>query len=149
MTTGVPPEIPVSNRCPLTTVKPLSVIDGYGAEDSLESGRRLLATSSSIPSAARSMTPPSEPTIAGTRGTTADLVACVPVGVGDDVGPPVDPGWPVVGIYPNVVEVANVENPDVPVQLKLPETLQNDDIALGEVVIEVALKKGDNVDVGR
>lgn len=146
--TGVPPEMPVSNRWPLTTVKLLSAIGAGGVEDSLESGRRLRATSRSKPNAASNATPPNEPTIAGTRGTTFDFAACAWVDVDEEVGIPVVPGLAIVVIDPNVVDVVNVETPDAHVELRLPAELIKDDadeIALGAIVPEVELKKGEKV----
>jgi hypothetical protein len=75
-TTGVPPEIPVSNRCPLMTENPSrSVIYGIDVEESFERGRRLRAARRRKPIATRSIIPPREPTTAGTRGMTRELAA--------------------------------------------------------------------------
>ena len=73
--TGVPPETPVSNLCPLSTVKPRSPIGGGPAnsESILVRCLRRQYMRSIKPKAARSIRPPTDPTIAGTKGTIADL----------------------------------------------------------------------------
>ena len=76
-TTGVLPETPVPSLCPLNTVKSPSVINRPSPSDpkSSEVGRvrRRRTARSRTPRAARRATPPSEPTIAGTSGTTAEV----------------------------------------------------------------------------
>ena len=101
-TIGVLPETPVSNLCPLNTVKSPSLMNGLSCADpnSADVGlaRRRLAARRSIPRAASSAIPPRDPTIAGTRGTTVEVA--VEEGVGETDA--VDPGAPApvaVGLF--------------------------------------------------
>lgn len=98
-TIGVCPETPVPNLCPLNTVKSPSVMNGLSGSDSnsAEVGlvRRRLAARRRIPKAARRATPPSDPTIAGTRGTTAEVAVEEGVGEMDEVAPGPDAPVPV------------------------------------------------------
>jgi hypothetical protein len=154
-TTGVPPEIPVSNRCPVRTVNPLSVVNcgpatnSPGPEDNRETRRRLRYAKSSNPNAANRITPPSEPTIAGTRGTTGDLV--VPGAV---PGPLVVVGIPPVGGIntKDDVALANVVLTDDPLreaEILLAELLNElfDDDAVEKIVFVVEFETGRGVDV--
>jgi hypothetical protein len=95
--TGVGPLIP-SYRCPLMTVNSGSPI----GVDALVSRRRR-AAKRSTPRAARRMTPPIDPTMAGTKGTTFDLWGTE----GVDVGSAIEEVW-VGGIYARVVEPLEV-----------------------------------------
>jgi hypothetical protein len=88
--------------------------------------------------------------MAGTSGTTPEFVACVSVGVGDNVGVLVAPGVVKVGTNPRVVDVRNVVLVELKLFVKDPMELLNDvadAIALGDAALDVILK-GINVTDG-